>query len=59
VTAIRNPARALARRYDAWEHAALTCPHRRHLRRYRWPHTALCAIRIGPAWIGAVRRSSR
>lgn len=51
-----RPWHALARRYDAWEHAALNCPHRKGLRRYRWPYTALCAIRIGPAWISAIRR---
>jgi hypothetical protein len=53
--------RALSRRYTAWETTALTCPHRQHLRRYRWPLTALCTIRISTAWAGAIhiRRSSR
>lgn len=43
--------RALRRRWHTWEWAALTCPHRRHLRRYRWPLAAYCVVRVGPAWL--------
>lgn len=56
MTVLRHPACALARRYTEWETTALTCPHRRHLRRYRWPLTALCTIRINTAWASAVHR---
>ncbi|WP_369274483.1 hypothetical protein AB5J55_35190 [Streptomyces sp. R11] len=54
--ALRQAGRVLARRWDAWEHAALTCPHRSHLRRYRWPINTICAVRIGTEWINAIRR---
>lgn len=43
--------RPLTRRWAAWEWAALTCPHRSPLRRYRWPLAAYAIIRVGPAWL--------
>lgn len=48
---------ALRRRYRAWEWTALNCPHRKHLRRYRWPLTAYSLIRIRPAYIAHTIRN--
>ncbi|NUP15468.1 MAG: hypothetical protein HOZ81_05060 [Streptomyces sp.] len=38
-------------RFRTWEWAALTCPHRSHLRRYRWSLAVYAVIRVGPAWV--------
>lgn len=43
--------------YQRWEWAALNCPHRSRLRRYRWP----LAIRCAPltTWAHLTHRRTR
>lgn len=43
--------------YRRWEWAALNCPHRSQLRRYRWP----LAIRLAPltAWTALTNHRSK
>lgn len=59
VAALYVLARAARRRYRTWEWAALTCPHRSPLRRYRWTLTVIGTIRVGPGYLAHTIRRRR